>query len=176
MKGHMRFGKKGKLTPRYIGQFQILERLGPIAYCIALPLGMEQVHNVFHVSMLRGYLRDPFHVIDYHRIALDEDMMYEEWPVQIIDWQVKQLRNKNIPMMKVEWREHYGKEATWEKEEEMRQRYPHLFPSEGERTDIGATIEVERVEVTGQVIVAIGIRLFLEIAAFGLLESNGGGE
>ncbi|XP_028084416.1 uncharacterized protein LOC114285289 [Camellia sinensis] len=75
MKGHMRFGKKGKLTPRYIGSLQILERLGPVAYCIALPLGTEQMHNVFHVSMLRGYLKDLFHVVDYHRIALDEDMM-----------------------------------------------------------------------------------------------------
>ncbi|XP_028124957.1 uncharacterized protein LOC114321923 [Camellia sinensis] len=78
IKGHARFGKKGKLTPRYIGPFQILERLGHVAYRIALPTGMEQVHNIFLVSMLRGYLRDPFHVIDYHRIALDDDMMYEE--------------------------------------------------------------------------------------------------
>ncbi|XP_028095884.1 uncharacterized protein LOC114295785 [Camellia sinensis] len=139
MKGHMRFGKKEKLPPHYIGPFQILERLGPIAYRIALPPGMEQMHNIFHVSMLRGYLRDLFHVIDYHRIALDEDMMYEKWPVQIIDRQVKQLRNKTIPMVKVEWREHYGKEATWEKEEEMRQRYLHLFPSEGGRSRLSVT-------------------------------------
>ncbi|XP_028063796.1 uncharacterized protein LOC114267013 [Camellia sinensis] len=131
MKGHMRFSKKGKLIPRYIRLFPILERLGLVAYHIALPPGMEQVHNIFHVSMLRGYLRNPFHVIDYHWIALDEDMMYEAWPMQIIDRLVKQLRNKTISMVKVEWREHYGKEATWEKEEEMRQRYPHLFPSEG---------------------------------------------
>ncbi|GMP74111.1 hypothetical protein CsSME_00031630 [Camellia sinensis var. sinensis] len=109
----------------------ILERLGHVAYRIALPPRMEQMHNVFHVSMLRGYLRDPFHMIDYHQIALDKDMMYEEWPVQIIYRQVKQLRNKTIPMVKVEWRERYGKEATWEKEEEMQQQYPHLFPSEG---------------------------------------------
>ncbi|XP_028109407.1 uncharacterized protein LOC114308116 [Camellia sinensis] len=131
MKRHMRFGKKRKLTPRYIGPFQILERLGPVAYRVTLPLGMEQVHSVFYVSMLRGYLRDPFHVIDYHWIALDDDMIYKEWPVQIIDRQVKQLRNKTIPMVKVKWREHYGKEATWEKKEERRQRYPHLFPYEG---------------------------------------------
>ncbi|XP_028117388.1 uncharacterized protein LOC114315012 [Camellia sinensis] len=131
MKGQMRFGKKEKLTSRYIGPFHILERLGPITYHIALPPGMEQVHNIFHVSMLHGYLRDPFHVIDHHRIALDENMMYEEWPVQIIDRQVKQLRNKTIPTVKVEWKEHYGKEATLEKEEEMRQRYPHLFSFEG---------------------------------------------
>ncbi|XP_028126930.1 uncharacterized protein LOC114323516 [Camellia sinensis] len=127
MKGHMRFGKNGKLTPHYIGSFQILERLGPVVYCIALPPGMEQMHNVFHISMLHGYLRDSFHGIDHHRIALDENMIYEEWPMQIIDRQVKQLRNKTIPMVKVEWKEHYGKEATWEKEDEIWQRYPYLF-------------------------------------------------
>ncbi|XP_028115318.1 uncharacterized protein LOC114313150 [Camellia sinensis] len=119
MKGQTRFDKKGKSTPRYIGQFQIVETLGPIAYQIALPLGMEQIDNVFHVSMLRGYLRDPFHVINYHLIALDGDMTYEEWSVQIINRQVKQLRNRSILMVTVEWREHYRKEATWEKEDEM---------------------------------------------------------
>ena len=85
MKGQVRFGKKGKLSPRYIGPFQILERLGPIAYRVALPPGFEQIHNVFHVSMLRSYLRDLFHVIDYHRVALDENMEYSEWPERIID-------------------------------------------------------------------------------------------
>ncbi|XP_028061583.1 uncharacterized protein LOC114265041 [Camellia sinensis] len=114
MKGQTRFGKKGKLSPRYIGPFQILERLGHVAYQIDLPPGMEQVHNVFHVSMLRGYLRDPFHVINYHQIVLDDDMVYEEKPVRILDRQVKQLRNKTIPMVKFEWKEHYGKKATWE--------------------------------------------------------------
>ncbi|XP_028051968.1 uncharacterized protein LOC114256498 [Camellia sinensis] len=102
MKGQLRFGKKGKLSPRYIRSFQISERLGPVAYRVALLLGMEQMHNVFHVSMLRSYLRDPFHIIDYHRIALDENMKYGEWPEWIIDRQVKQLRSKSIPMVKME--------------------------------------------------------------------------
>ncbi|XP_028063480.1 uncharacterized protein LOC114266757 [Camellia sinensis] len=119
MKGQPRFGKKGKLSPHYIGLFQILEKLGPVAYRVALPQDMEQMHNVFHVSMLRGYLRDPFHVINHHRIALDENMEYEEWPEQIIDRKVKQLRNKSIPMVKEKLKEHYGREATWEKKDEM---------------------------------------------------------
>ncbi|XP_028057521.1 uncharacterized protein LOC114261443 [Camellia sinensis] len=127
MKGHTRFGKKKKLSTWYIGSFQILERLGPVAYQISLPPGMEQVHNVFHVSMLRGYLQDPSHVIDYHQIILDDDMVYEEKPIQILDWQVKQLRNKTILMVKVEWREHHRNEAIWEREEEMRQQYLELF-------------------------------------------------
>ncbi|GMP68716.1 hypothetical protein CsSME_00028246 [Camellia sinensis var. sinensis] len=80
MKGQVRFGKKGKLSPRCIGPFQILERLGPVAYRVALPPGFEQIHNMFHVSMLRGYFRDPFLVIDYHRVAIDENMEYAEWP------------------------------------------------------------------------------------------------
>ncbi|XP_028064302.1 uncharacterized protein LOC114267463 [Camellia sinensis] len=85
MKGQLRFGKKGKLSPCYIGPFQILERLGSVTCRVALPLGFEQMHNVFYVSMLGGYLQDLFHVIDYHRIALDENMEYEEWLERIID-------------------------------------------------------------------------------------------
>ncbi|XP_028075031.1 uncharacterized protein LOC114277337 [Camellia sinensis] len=131
MKDQSRFGRKGKLSPRYIGRFQILEKLSPVAHRVALPPGLEQTHNVLHMSMLRAYLRDPFHVIDYHRIALDENMEYEEWPEQIIDQQVKQLKNKSIPLVKVEWRDHYGKEAMWEKEDEARQCYPHLLPMKG---------------------------------------------
>ncbi|XP_028103959.1 uncharacterized protein LOC114303008 [Camellia sinensis] len=126
MKGQSRFSKKGKLSHCYIGSFQVLERLGPVAYRVGLPPGMGQMHNVFHVSMLWGYLRNLFHVINYHQTALDENMEYEEWLEQIIDRQVKQLRNKSIPMEKVEWKEHYEREATWVKYE-MRQRYPHLF-------------------------------------------------
>ncbi|XP_028092934.1 uncharacterized protein LOC114293096 [Camellia sinensis] len=117
MKGQSRFGKKSKLSPEYIGPFQILKRLNPVAYRIALPLGMEQMHNVFYVSTLRGYLRDPFHVIDHHRIALDGNMEYEEKSIQIIDQQVKQLRNRVIPMVEIEWKKHYGMEGTWEKED-----------------------------------------------------------
>ncbi|XP_028057537.1 uncharacterized protein LOC114261461 [Camellia sinensis] len=127
MSGLSRFSNKGKLSPRYIGPFQILERLGPVEFGIALLLGMGLVHNVFHVSMLRGYLRDSFHVIDYHRIAVDDNMEYEERPIQIIDRQVKQLRTKAVSMVKIEWRKHYGTEATWEKEDEMGQKYPELF-------------------------------------------------
>ncbi|XP_028059517.1 uncharacterized protein LOC114263210 [Camellia sinensis] len=114
MKGHTRFEKKGKLSPQYIGPFQILKRLDLVAYQIALPPGMEKVHNVFYISMLQGYLRDPSHVIDYHQIMLDNDMVYEEKPIQILDQQVKQLRNKTILMVKVEWREHHRNEAIWE--------------------------------------------------------------
>ncbi|CAL5428738.1 unnamed protein product [Camellia sinensis] len=93
MKGHPRFGKKGKLTPRYVGPFQILERVGSVAYRVALPPSMSQVHNVFHISMLRSYLPDPSHIIDHHQVVLDDKLTYEERPIRILDQQVKQLRN-----------------------------------------------------------------------------------
>ncbi|XP_028104470.1 uncharacterized protein LOC114303531 [Camellia sinensis] len=112
MKGHPRFSKMGKLTSRYVGPFQILEKVSSVAYRVALPLSMGQVHNVFHVSVLRGYLPDPSHVIDYHQITLDDKLTYEETPIRILDRQLKQLHNWVISMVKVEWQEHYGTEAT----------------------------------------------------------------
>ena len=90
---------------------------------------MSLVHTVFHVSKLRGYLLDPSHVFDYNQIELDDKLTYEEKPIRILDRQVKQLRNREIPMIKVEWQEHYGTNATWEKEEEMQHQYPPLFQS-----------------------------------------------
>ena len=77
--------------------------------------------------MLRKYIRDPLHVIDHSEITVNEDLGYEEKPMRIIDRLVRQLRNRSIPMVKVEWKEHYGTAATWEKEEDMRVRYPELF-------------------------------------------------
>ncbi|CAL5414693.1 unnamed protein product [Camellia sinensis] len=131
MTGVSRFGKKGKLAPRYIGPFEILEKVNIVAYRLALPPDLSQVHSVFHVSMLRKYIRDPLHIIDYSGVVVNEDLGYEEKPTRIIDRQVRQLRNKSIPMVKIEWEKHYGREATWEKEEEMRIRYPELFVGQG---------------------------------------------
>ena len=82
--------------------------MGPVAYRVALPLNMSQVHNEIHVSMLRGYLPNPSHVIDYHQIELDDKLICEVKPIRISDRQVKQLRNREIPMVKVEWQGHYG--------------------------------------------------------------------
>ncbi|XP_028053620.1 uncharacterized protein LOC114257986 [Camellia sinensis] len=129
--GVSRFGKKDKLAPRYIGPFEILERVNSVAYRLALPPELSQVHNVFHISMVRRHIRDPLHVIDHSGIRVNEDLGYEEKPIRIIDRQVKQLRNKSIPMVKIEWNEHYGKDATWEMEEEMKVRYPELFSDQG---------------------------------------------
>ncbi|KAL5547651.1 hypothetical protein UlMin_002882 [Ulmus minor] len=127
MKGVMRFGKKGKLSPRYIGPFKILERIGKVAYRLALPPNLSSVHNVFHVSMLKKYVPDPYHVLEHEPIEVHEDLTYEEKPVQILDRKEKTLRNKVISLVKVLWRNHKIEEATWEREDEMREKYPNLF-------------------------------------------------
>ena len=123
----MRFGQKGKLSPRFIGPYEILERVGPVAYKLALPPELDKIHNVFHVSMLRRYRSDPSHVLPVESIEVNPDLTYNEEPILIQAREVKQLRNKRIPLVKVLWRNHSGKEATWEREEDMRTQYPHLF-------------------------------------------------
>ena len=90
----LRFGKKGKLTPRFIGPYEILERVGKVAYRLALPHDMDRIHNVFHVSMLRKYVSDPSHVLQTGQVELSDKLEYEEKPVQILDRKVKELRNK----------------------------------------------------------------------------------
>ena len=126
-KGVIRFGKRGKLNPRYIGPYEVLERIGKAAYRLALPPNMASVHNVFHVSMLKKYVPDESHVLEQEPIELHEDLSYEEKPVQILDRKIKTLRNKEIPLVKVLWRNQKTEEATWEREEEMRTFHPELF-------------------------------------------------
>ena len=123
----MRFGKKGKLSPRFIGPYEVIEKVGPVAYCLALPPELENIHNVFHVSMLRRYRSNPSHVVSSDSIELRQDLTYEEEPVEILAHEEKELRNKKIPLVKVLWRNHKTEEATWESEETMRQHYPQLF-------------------------------------------------
>ena len=127
MKGVMRFGKRGKLSPRYIGPFEILERVGPVAYRLALPPELSMIHPVFHVSMLRKYLPDSSHVLSLPAIQLDENLSYEQEPVAIIDRQVKKLRSREVPLVKVIWKNHSIEESTWETEDSMHASYPHLF-------------------------------------------------
>ena len=124
MKGVMRFGKKGKLAPRYIGPFEFVERVGMVAYRLVLPPNLSQVHPVFHVSMLRKYILDPSHVLQPQSVEVNEDLTYEEEPVAIVDYQVRQLRSKQVPMVKVLWRSNNIEEHTWETEATMRVAYP----------------------------------------------------
>ena len=103
----------------------------PAAYRLALPSELAQIHDVFHVSMLRCYRSDPSHVITKQPIKVKDNLSYIEEPVQILDTKMKQLRYRKIPMVKVGWRNHSKEEATWETEEYMRTNYPHLFQSLG---------------------------------------------
>ncbi|PON75630.1 hypothetical protein PanWU01x14_042550 [Parasponia andersonii] len=101
MKGIMRFGKKGKLSPRYIGSFEILDKVGDVAYRLALPPILSNVHNVFHVSMLRRYVPNPSHILSYEPLELSQYVSYEEEPMEILDKKEKELRSKKIPLVKV---------------------------------------------------------------------------
>ncbi|XP_058106311.1 uncharacterized protein LOC131249521 [Magnolia sinica] len=123
----MRFGKKGKLAPRYIGPFEILERVGEVAYRIALPPQLANVHNVFHISMLRKYEPDASHIINWEQIELWDNATYVEEPIQVLDRRDQILRTKVIPLVKVLWTHHNQEEATWEREEEMKEKHPSLF-------------------------------------------------
>ncbi|KAG8474782.1 hypothetical protein CXB51_031699 [Gossypium anomalum] len=123
----LRLGRKGKLSPRFIGPYKIIERVGPVAYRLALPTELEKIHNVFHVSMLRRYRSDPSHVIPLTEIEIRPNMTYEEEPIKILAREIKQLRNKNIALVKVLWHRHGMEEGTWEPEEAMRKQYPNLF-------------------------------------------------
>jgi hypothetical protein len=127
MKGVTRFGKKGKLNPRYIRLFEVLERVGPVAYLLALPPNLAGIHNAFHVSMLRKYVPNPSHVIEYEPLELQEDLTYEEIPVKLLDCKVQELRTKSILLVKVQWRNHEIEEASWELEDGIRKKYPSLF-------------------------------------------------
>ena len=102
-KGVVRFGKKGKLSPRYNRPYQIIEQAGEVAYRLELPSEFSKVHNVFHVFMLRHYVSDPSHVIPPQPLEISPDLSYEEEPVTILDWKDKVLRNKTIRMVKVLW-------------------------------------------------------------------------
>ena len=127
MKGVVHFGKRGKLSPRYIGPFEILSRVGDCAYQLALPPALSIVHNVFHVSMLRKYVPDASHVLDFMELGVAPDLTTVEWPVAIVDREDRVLRNRTIPFVKVVWQYHGGDSATWEREDLMRTSYPHLF-------------------------------------------------
>jgi hypothetical protein len=124
-----RFKVKGKLSPRYIGPFLIFRRVGEMAYQLELPDSLSDVHNVFHVSQLKKCLRVPEEQLPMEEISVQGDLTYTEYPIKIIDTLTRVTRNKVIKMCKVQWSHHGEDEATWEREEELRIDFPHLFPS-----------------------------------------------
>ncbi|XP_043725729.1 uncharacterized protein LOC122672299 [Telopea speciosissima] len=125
-KGVMQFSKKGKLSPRYIGPYKILTKIGPVVYRLALPPSLDGMHDIFHVSMLWKYMHDPSHVLSQEPPKLAADMSYKEQPEKILDNKVVNLRNRPIHYVKVKWCNHLEEEASWEAEVEMRAKYPSL--------------------------------------------------
>ena len=127
MRGTHRFGVKGKLAPRYIGPFPIVSRSGPVAYKLKLPPNLSQVHDVFHVSQLRRCFKDPIREVEHDMIELQPDLSYSEHPSRILDQSECKTRNKTIKFLKVQWSNHSEDEATWEREDRLREEYPTFF-------------------------------------------------
>ncbi|KAK6117872.1 hypothetical protein DH2020_048372 [Rehmannia glutinosa] len=127
-KGLINPKKGGKLSPRYVGPYKILQRIGKLAYRLELPAPYVGMHDVFHVSRLKKYQPDPEHIITRDTPPLMENLSYTERPIRIIDQQIRQLRKREIPMVKVVWQNHNRDEdATWEMEDDIRNQYPELF-------------------------------------------------
>ncbi|XP_057543260.1 uncharacterized protein LOC130821489 [Amaranthus tricolor] len=128
-KGIMRFGRKGKLSPRFIGPYEVLEQIGEVAYRLTLPMNLAKVHNVFHVSQLQKYVHDPSHIIQPETIGLDETLTFEEKTIKILDTKTRCTRNKEIKFVKILWTNQQTEEATWETEVDMK-AIPRTFRTE----------------------------------------------
>ncbi|GJY17801.1 hypothetical protein Tco_0389292 [Tanacetum coccineum] len=126
-KGVVRFGKKGKLAPRFVGPFEIIEKVGPVAYRLDLPEELNGVHDTFHVSNLKKCLADPTLQVPLDEIRVDAKLNFVEEPVKILEREFKKLKRSRIAIVKVRWNLKRGPEFTWEREDQMKLKYPHLF-------------------------------------------------
>ncbi|GJU98258.1 putative reverse transcriptase domain-containing protein [Tanacetum coccineum] len=126
-KGVVRFGKRGKLNPRYVGPFKVIEKVRTVAYKLELPQELSRVHNTFHISNLkRCYSNDPL-TVPLDGLHIDDQLHFVEEPVEIVDREVKRLKRSRIPLVKVRWNSKRGPEFTWEREDQFKKKYPHLF-------------------------------------------------
>jgi hypothetical protein len=128
LRGMRRFNVKGKLSPHFIGPFRVFRRVGGMTYQLELPDNISYVHDVFHVSQLKKCLRVPKEQLPMEDLSVQEDLTYAEYPIKILDTLTRVTRNKVIKMCKLQWSHHGEDEATWEREEELRIDFPHIFP------------------------------------------------
>ena len=119
------------MSLRYIGPFEVLERVGVVTYRLALPPSLSSVHEVFHVSMLQKYTPNPTHIVDWGELVVDADRTFEEGPVCIMASREQVLLGKTVRLVKVLWQHRGVEEATWEREDTVRVNYPFLFNGEG---------------------------------------------
>lgn len=128
MERRFRFKNKGKLSPRFVGPFKILKRVGEVAYVLELPEEMRGIHKTFHVSYLRKCLANETSVVTLNDIEIDPELLSQkDEPKAILGRKVRQLRNKEVPLVKVQWKHRKGTSIRWEPEEKMRKEQPHLF-------------------------------------------------
>ncbi|GJW40136.1 putative reverse transcriptase domain-containing protein [Tanacetum coccineum] len=138
-KGIIRFGKRGKLNLGYIGHFKVLAKVGTVAYRLELPQQLSRVHSTFHVSNLKKCLSDEPLAIPLDEIHIDDKLHFVEEPVEIMDREVKRLKQSRIPIIKVRWNSRRGPEFTWEREDQFRKKYPHLFTKTAPSTNTQLT-------------------------------------
>jgi hypothetical protein len=127
MRGLRHFKLRGKLAARFIGPFKNLEKRGEVVYQLELPPQLSDMHDVFHVSQLKKYLRVPKEQLPMEDLDAKEDLSYQEYPVKILETSEGVTRNKKIKMCKVQWSHHTEEEATWEREEELKVEFPSFF-------------------------------------------------
>ncbi|GKE37497.1 putative reverse transcriptase domain-containing protein [Tanacetum coccineum] len=126
-KGVERFGKKGKLAPRFVGPFEIIKKVGPVAYMLDFPEELNSVHDTFHVSNLKKCLADPTLQVPLDEIRIDAKLNFIEESVEILEREFKKLKRSRIAIVKVRWNLKRGPEFTWEREDQMKLKYPYLF-------------------------------------------------
>jgi hypothetical protein len=127
MRGLHHFKVRGKLAPRFIGPFKILEKRGEVAYQLELPPQLSDMHDVFHVSQLNKCLRMPKEQLPMEDLDAKEDLLYQEYLVKILETLERVTQNKKIKMCKVQWSHHTEEEATWERDEELKAEFPSFF-------------------------------------------------